>query len=134
MESPEKIDLNPKQELFCKLFASDREFFGNGVQSYIEAYEPSQSKPGWYNSARASASQLLTNPNILKRINQIFEEGGLNDAFVDKQLEIVITQNADLSSKVAGIREYNKIKQRITDKSEVNVNYPEPIYGGRSKV
>jgi hypothetical protein len=31
--------LNPKQEQFCQLYASDREFFGNGVESYIEVYE-----------------------------------------------------------------------------------------------
>ena len=134
MESPEKIDLNPKQELFCQYYASDREFFGNGVQAYIEAYNPDQSKKGWYNSARSVASEMLTKPNILKRINQIFEESGLNDAFVDKQLELVITQNADFASKVSAIREYNKIKQRIIDKSEVDVNFPQPIYGGKSKV
>ena len=43
--------LNPKQKKFCELFASDREFFGNGVQSYIEAYEPNIAKKNWYNIA-----------------------------------------------------------------------------------
>ena|SRR5215203_294398 len=37
--------LNPKQESFCKLYATDREFFGNGVESYIEVYNPDRSKP-----------------------------------------------------------------------------------------
>lgn len=111
--------LNPKQERFCELFASDREFFGNGTQSYIEAYNPDTSKKGWYNAARADASRLLTKDNILARINEIFEARGLNEAFVDKQLELLITQNADFNSKIQAIREFNKLKQRITDKTDL---------------
>jgi hypothetical protein len=114
----EKIDLNPKQELFCQLYVS-REFFANGTQAYIEAYDIDIKKPGAYNGARASASIALTNTNILKRINQILELEGLNDAFVDKQLTLLITQNADLGAKASGIREYNKLKTRITDKVDM---------------
>lgn len=114
----EKINLTPKQDLFCKLYVS-RDFFANGTQAYIEAYDIDVKKPGAYNGARASASELLTNPNILKRINQIIELEGLNDAFVDKQLVLAITQNADLGAKVSAIREYNKLKTRITDKLDV---------------
>lgn len=114
----EKIDLNPKQELFCKLYVS-REFFANGTQAYIEAYDVDLTKKNAYNSARSSASDLLTNPSILKRINQLVELEGLNDAFVDKQLTLLITQNADLGAKASGIREYNKLKTRITDKLDV---------------
>ena len=39
--------LTPQQELFCQLYAGDREFFGNGVQSYIEAYKVDTTKKGW---------------------------------------------------------------------------------------
>lgn len=113
-----KSKLNPKQELFCKLYASDREFFGNGTRSYIESYKPRQIG-NWYNVARSRASELLTSPNILNRINEIFEARGLNDSFVDKQLELLITQNADFRSKVSAIREYNKLKQRIVDKTDI---------------
>lgn len=121
--------LNAKQELFCQLYASDREFFGNGVQSYIEAYEPDQSKPNWYRTARSRASELLTSPNVLRRIDEIFEAHGLNDQFVDKQLEKLIVQDADFTNKLAAIREYNKLKQRITEKKEVHVKLPKPILG-----
>ncbi len=107
--------LNLKQEKFCQLYATDMEFFGNGTQSYIEAYEPDQSKPNWYRTARSRASELLTSPNVLARINELLDLT-LNDQHVDKQLALVITQNADLSSKVAAIREYNKLKQRIVEK------------------
>ncbi len=60
-----ELDLTPKQERFCQLYASDRQFFGNGVQSYIEAYNIDVSKPGAYNSARSSSYENLTKPDIL---------------------------------------------------------------------
>jgi hypothetical protein len=135
-KSEEEVKLTTKQELFCQLYASDREFFGNGVQSYIEAYEPDQSKPNWYNVARASASQLLANINVCNRINELLEDGGLNDSFVDKQLYFVIAQHEDKSSKVAAIREYNKLKTRIIDRIDHTTKgkeMPQPIYGGRAK-
>lgn len=111
--------LTPQQELFCQLYAGDREFFGNGVQSYIEAYNVDTSKPGWYRTARACASELLTKPNILERIDEIFEAHGLNDQFVDKQLEKLIVQDADFSAKMKAIAEYNKLKARITEKRDI---------------
>ncbi len=114
-----EFELNEEQELFCQLYSSDEEFFGNGVQSYIEAYNPSR-KGNWYNSAMASASRLLRDVKILNRINGLLELRGLNDSFVDKQLELLITQNADYKTKLGSIKEYNKLKQRIIDKSEVD--------------
>ena len=111
--------LTPQQELFCQLYASNREFFGNGVQSYIEAYGVDTSKPGWYRTARACASENLTKPNILERIDEIFEAHGLNDQFVDKQLEKLIVQDADFSAKMKAIAEYNKLKSRITEKKDI---------------
>ena len=125
--------LNAKQELFCQLYASDREFFGNGVQSYIEAYEPDQSKPNWYRPARSRASELLTKPNILERIDEIFEAHGLNNQFVDKQLEKLIVQDADFTTKMKAIAEYNKLKQRITEKKDLYVKLPKPILGDLAK-
>lgn len=38
--------LNPKQEQFCQPYASDREFFGKGVESYIEVYKPRHFQKG----------------------------------------------------------------------------------------
>ena len=125
-------DLNPKQEEFAKLYASDQEFFGNGVQSYIEAYNPNQSKPNWYKTSCSRASELLSNPKVCARINQLLEEGGLNDQFVDKQLTFLITQHADFGSKMSAIREYNQLKSRITKNIKASVEFPTPILGGAS--
>lgn len=107
-----KKALNPKQKYFCELYASEREFFGNGVESYIEAYNPKRIG-NWYKSAVASASRLLTNVNILLYINELLESKGLNNEFVDKQLAFLITQNADFRSKLGAIKEYNQLRSRI---------------------
>lgn len=115
-----KSKLTPRQERFCILYASDSEFFGNGVQSYIEAYGVDTSKKNWYATARVGASENLTKPNILERINEIFEAHGLNDTFVDKQLEKLIIQDADFKVKLGAIQEYNKMKGRIIDKKEIS--------------
>lgn len=123
-----KSKLNPKQRAFCELFASDREFFGNGVQSYIEAYDVDTSKKGAYNSARSMSSKLLTNVDILAYIDELFEARGLNDTFVDKQLEKLITQDAEFGVKIKAITEYNKLKGRIIQKQEVTlVEPPKPL-------
>lgn len=123
--------LSPQEEYFCELWASDRELFGNGTQSYIEAFEvkivkkpdpESEDNEMTYEQVRYHAHKLLTNVNILKRINEIFESRGLNDEFVDKQLEVVITQNAEFSPKIKAITEYNKLKKRTTN-STVTVEH-----------
>ena len=114
------FDLNPKQSYFCELYASSEEFFGNGVQSYIEAYEP-RKVGNWYNSARASASENLTKPNILAYIDYLLELRGLNDQYVDKQLEFLVTQHADFKAKLGAIKEYNALKNRI--KRELDVKF-----------
>jgi hypothetical protein len=65
-----------------------------------------------YGAARTGASKLLANVSISKYINELLEEQGLNNQFVDKQLAMLITQHADLNLKLAAIREYNKIRDR----------------------
>lgn len=135
-EEIKKDELNEKQEMFCKLYATDREFFGNGVQTYIEVYEPDQTRPNWYKRACSSASEILSNPKVFNRINELLEDQGLNDSFVDKQLLFLISQQADFGSKVAAIREYNKLKSRIIDKIDHTTKgkaLPTPIYGGKSE-
>lgn len=116
-----KRKLNAKQEKFCKLYSSDKEFFCNGVQAYIEAYNPKK-KGNWYNSAKASAFNLLTKTDILDRINELMELRGLNDTYVDKQLEKLITQDADFKTKLGAIKEYNELMKRIKKQLEVKVS------------
>lgn len=107
-------ELNPNQESFCKYYISE-EFFCNWVKSYMKAYPNSE-----YNTAKVEASKYLTNPNILARINELLDASWLNDEFVDKQLLKLLTQEIDFTNKLWAIKEYNKLKQRIVDKSEVD--------------
>ena len=104
---------NDRHEKFAHVFVSADEFYGNGVQSYIKAYGIDVMKKGAYDAARVSAHHLLTNPNILERIDELLEEGGLNDQFVDKQLKMLITQKAEMGVSIRAINEYNKLKKRI---------------------
>jgi hypothetical protein len=66
-------------------------------------------------------------------MRKLLDLSGLNDDFVDKELLFVIMQNSDLGSKVKAISEYNKLRQRITDKSksettsEITVKYVDGI-------
>jgi hypothetical protein len=118
-EQEDKTDLMVRQEKFCQLYATETEFFGNGVQTYLEVYDIDTTKPNWYKTALAASSRLLANVKVLDRINEILEEQGLNDSFVDKQLKFLLTQHADFTNKLGAIKEYNKLKQRITDKQDI---------------
>jgi hypothetical protein len=114
--------LNAKQEMFCQLYATDREFFGSGVDSYLEIYDIDRSKPNWMKTASAAASRMLSNVNVCARINDLLDKRGMNDQFVDKQLVFLMTQHSDFTNKLGAIREYNKLKQRITEKKDVTSN------------
>lgn len=122
-------NLTPQQELFCKLYSTDRNFFGNGVQAYIEAYDIDLSVKGAYSNAKASASRLLTNDNLLKEIRKQMKLGDFTDERVDRELQFLIEQYAELSTKLGAIREYNKLKQRIEDK----INYTGMIKQGTAE-
>ena len=112
-----KNNLTAKQERFCQLFANpDSGYFGNGTQSYLEAFKE-KGKSITYKTARVEAHKQLTKPNVTKRIRELMDIY-ISSEIVDKELAGVILQWADLSSKVAAIREYNKVKGRVTDKLE----------------
>ncbi|MHC4460960.1 MAG: terminase small subunit [Planctomycetota bacterium] len=119
--------LNPLQRKFGKLYASDKEFFGNGVQAYAKAYGIDLRTRGAYQSAKSVASRLLTNVNLLAYINELLEVV-LNEAHVDKQLAFLITQNADFGAKLGAIREFNSIRKRITRKIEGTLTLAQAIH------
>lgn len=113
-----KDKLNAKQLLFCAYYV-DSETYGNGVRSYCKAYGVDYEDAKLQSQARHSASMLLDNVNISKHINDLLEEGGLNNEFIDKRLLFLISQSEDKSTALQAIKEYNKLKNRITDKLEV---------------
>lgn len=127
------IKLKPQHEMFCQYYTGAPETFGNAVQSYAKAYNKDVTIHSEYSSCRTAGNRLLTNDDITARINELLDEIILNDATVDSELGWLIKQREDRSAKVQAIREYNKLKGRITDKHEVNINPIEEIikkYGG----
>jgi len=113
---------NQHWEQFCRLYATNQECFGNGTKAYIAAYDIDMQEKGAANSARASASKLLRNGIILARISFLLDSG-FNDAQSDKQLAFLVAQNADLKVKIAAIREYNALRNRIQRKLEMDFSH-----------
>jgi hypothetical protein len=116
--------LSLEQESFCQHYVSPGEFYGNGTQAYIHAFNIDISIKGQYNAARSNASRLLTYDYINKRINCLLETGGFNSENADKRLLHWMNQSADPSVSVKAIQEFNKLKQRITDKIEHEIKMP----------
>lgn len=119
--SKTKEGLTRKQELFCQYYVS-KEFYANATQSYIHAYGLEPKNKADYNNAQVSAYNNLRKTKILKRINELLDSEGLNDQFADKQLLHLMTQEEDLRTKLGALKEYNKLKQRITDKLDVTTD------------
>lgn len=122
-----KKPLKPEWELFCQYFVTSYETFGNATKSYAKAYNIDISNKSKYASCRTQGYRLLTNDDILARINQLLSELVMNNTTVDMELAFLITQKVDFASKIAAIREYNKLKQRITEKREISINPIEEI-------
>jgi hypothetical protein len=111
--------LSPKQELFCNYYATDTNFFGNGLKSYAKAYNLDLNKKGDVNIAKSNAYRFLTKDYILRRIDVLLDQEGLNDQRVDKELLFLISQSANLNVKLGAIKEYNSLRKRIIEKKEV---------------
>jgi len=108
-----KEAVNQKQERFCQLYALDADCFGNAYKSYVQAYGIDVGKKGASAGARSSASQLLTNPNILKKIRELTKEMQITNEMVDSELSFLILQRADYGAKIRAISEYNRLRGRL---------------------
>ena len=120
---PKKLgeyNLTPKEKAFCDLYLSP-DYMGNGVLAYAEAYEIDTEDVKQYNVAKTRAYKMLTKVDILSYMQTKLDSTGYNDAFIDKELLFVMTQRADFGSKVAAIKEYNKLKGRVEDKLKLEI-------------
>lgn len=139
--------LKAKRELFCRYYTQNAALFGNATLSYAEAfdykldelpdddavYEQSENEetgetergrllqPSSYDRAYhvcgVESSKLLKKPEMQDRITVLLNEL-LKDEVVDSQLAKLIKQDRDNTAKVAAIREYNKLRGRIIDKTQ----------------
>lgn len=112
-----KSKMSVKREKFCLLYAGGE--LGNGVKAYGKAFGIDISTTKGHRTARANASRLLTNANITARINELLEEIGITDELAKKHLTFLMNQFSDLNVKLAAVREYNRMRERV------NKNLPE---------
>lgn len=117
-----KKTLKPEWELFCQFFVSSYETFGNATKSYAKAYDIDISNKSKYASCRTQGYRLLTNDDIIVRINELLKDLIMNDTTVDMQLAFLIAQNMDFGAKMQAIKEYNQLQSRITKKLKVEVD------------
>lgn len=130
--------LTLKQERFCRNYTQNSHLFGNGTLSYADAYgydlenasrenvkdengniipESSEYKRMEVVCA-ANASRMLCLEKIDSYIRKLLNEM-LTDEVVDAQLMKVLLRGKD-ADQIAAIREYNKLKQRIINRSEIS--------------
>lgn len=133
---------NPKWELFCWLYAGyhNKNLFGNGTRCYMQAFgynqeilklnekieELQQDKPRGYtteiktsdrrksqlrNIASVEGAGVLAKPSVRERVDFLLDQYLTHD-FMDRELLFTAAQRNDLNSKVAAIREYNRLKER----------------------
>lgn len=112
--------LNIKQDMFCKIYATDPEILGQGSEVYRRVYKVSSVEV-----ARAAASRMLSDSKITAKINDYLSKEGFNDETIDKQHLFLIKQKKDLGVSMKGIEHYNKLKKRVENKIEIIM--PKPI-------
>jgi len=136
--------LNANQELFCHIYTQNTYLYGNGTLCYAQAYKiPLESLPTddaiysdpdtetglrekikdssyqtAYDNCSAAASRLLRNAKVNDKIKELLVNS-MTDSEVDSELIHTIKQREDYSAKMRAITEYNKIKQRITQKTDI---------------
>lgn len=105
-------ELTERQKLFCLLYTTDAQCFGNASRSYIAAYD--LQKPAEKKWARMKGHRLTTNEYIKKHIQKLFD-AVFTDKGADNALAEIISQRKDLNARLGGLREYNKLKNRVKE-------------------
>jgi len=126
--------INEKQKLFCESYADP---FTSGIQAVVDAGYNVHSKKNKIlnqNLARVMASENLMKPNICAYLSVLYDNEGLSDAGVDKQMSYNINQFKNLTAKNQAISEYNKVKGRHSpEKHEVKVTGVEIVDYSKAK-
>ena len=143
-DKKQEYNLRPVETLFCFLYSSAGDYFNNATRAYGMAYGmdlPPIRKPvcDWtkkekstYNLAGVEAHNLLKNYKIRQECDRVLMSE-FKDEIADKELLWTLKQREDLNAKMSSIREYNKLKQRVTDAPSSPQYVIIPIYGNKSK-
>lgn len=143
-DASKPIKKNINQERFCFFYASGKNMdtFGNAYKSYVAAFgfqeklnkaneeltvipynhetkrkEKRQEIQRMENSCRSNASHLLTNHNIIARCDHLLLQL-YSEQNADSSLAWAMAQTKDVASKVAAVREFNRVRNRVKDKVE----------------
>lgn len=125
--------LNLKCEIFCQVWVDE---LGNGTQAALEAFDITNKelceidwkdltpeniikRKSAENTAAVMAREYLRKPKIIKRIDEIMEERGLNDESVKREHFKLIKQDDDLSVKRSAISDYYKLKGKFVEHVDV---------------
>src|SRR3990167_9315395 len=119
------VQISNEQEKFCQLFARDLKLAGRPFECFMKVYKNDLEPHQTPDFVKKQVKELLTQDNIIQRVNQLLEEDGFNDQNVDKQHLFLINQHADFSTKMKGIEHYNKLKKRTNDAPIIFI--PKPI-------
>lgn len=148
-EQKPPAELNIRQALFCIYYTQNNELRGNGTHSYAEAYGydfeslpddnaiyigkgkarkciQESTRTRAYNVCASEASKMLKNPKIQKYLYECLN-ALLQDNITDARLSEIINQRNDLSTSLAGIREYNRLHGRIVDKKSLTDAEGQPL-------
>lgn len=117
-EEVQETWLTTRQEKFCQLYCTDYSMNGNWVYCYAKAYWMDITIPESYASAGASASRLLKNVIIRKRLRDLLDLH-INTEVVDHELAKLIVQDEDKQVKRAAIRDWNELAERIKKKIDI---------------
>jgi hypothetical protein len=108
--APQITRLKPENEVFCREYLKT----SNGTRSYALSRGANIEDAEAYQVCAAEASRLLKHVKICARLNELMDLEGFNDTAIDKELNYLAHQHADLKVKIAAIKEYNVLKQRIS--------------------
>lgn len=144
-KKPDVLELSPEWEVFCQFYGANRDTFGNATDSYAEAYGYDFEKlsneferdstgkrklddRGYHiptdrelaqNSCAVLGARLLRKVQIQRRITELVNEY-VDENVVDMRLRQIIMGH-NTTDAIAGIREYNKLKQRIVEHTTVDL-------------
>ncbi|OJW18781.1 MAG: hypothetical protein BGO51_15535 [Rhodospirillales bacterium 69-11] len=134
-DATEALD-NLRREKFCRYYAQGEGTFGNATLSYAAAYDielgdlsivDKEGRPvvekdfrGQYEVCATNGWRLLKNADVQARITVLLN-ALLKDEIVDAELAKVIKQDGDLTPKVAAIKEFNKLRGRIIEKTQSTI-------------
>lgn len=108
--------LTEKQAMFCLLYTTDKDCFGNAARSYMRAYNLSEKQ---YKSALAHGYRLVVNGHVRKYIKKMLLDR-YKHSFVDSEHSKLISQDKNLIAKLGAISEYNKVTNRLKER-EINI-------------